>query len=420
MITATVVALVVGLASPAVSQSGNPTDPMGANYWTGTWTRTDAEPGVTTEHTGYTESLGEVVHGVVEADDPRMAGAWTQINNIRFAPSREPGEGDVGIVNGTARIDNDAGAWVGTFTLFGSQSGGQEWYVMEGEGAYEGLSTVFRFDEDGFAGVIMAADLPPLPDPVAAPAEAASAAPGEVVDGLFDIGEGRTLYLRCAGEGSPLILLEAGDERGVDKWFQVFDALASQTRTCAYDRAGIGRSSEAVGCRGLDDILDDLDALIGAAGLAGPFLPVAHSGGGFLMAGWAARHPGEVAGLVLLETPKGVDVSTLPPDVVEGIACDSPTNIERRDYAGIEQAAWDARAQLGVFPMTIVSNDPGPGAPAWEQTNVADQRGWLVLSPSSKQVIVTSGHDVVQNEPELVEAEILAVLAAARRTSPPS
>jgi hypothetical protein len=70
--------------------------------------------------------------------------------------------------------------------------------------------------------------------------------------------------------------------------------------------------------------------------------------------------------------------------------------------------------------MTIVSNDSGPNAPAYEQTNVADQRGWLVLSPSSKQVIVTSGHDVVQNEPELVEAEILAVLAATRRTSPPS
>ena len=418
LIAVTVVALVIGAASPAVGQSEEPMDPMGANYWTGTWTRTESQSGVATEHSAYTELLGEVVHGVVEADDPRMAGAWTQINNVRFAPSRESDEGDVGIVNGTARIDNDAGAWVGTFTLFGSQLGGQEWYVMEGEGAYEGLSTVFRFDEDGFAGVVMSAGLPPLPDPVAPPA--GSVAKGEEVDGLFDIGEGRTLYLRCAGEGSPLILLEAGDERGVDKWFQMFDALASQTRTCAYDRAGIGRSSEAVGCRGLDDILDDLDALIGAAGLDGPYLLVGASGGGFLMAGLAARHPGEVAGLVLLETPKGAPVSTLPPEVVEAIACDSPTNIERRDYAGIEQAAWDARAQIGELPMTIVSNDSGPNAPAGEQTNVADQRGWLVLSPSSKQVIVTSGHDVVQNEPELVEAEILAVLAATRRTSPPS
>ena len=138
---------------------------------------------------------------------------------------------------------------------------------MEGDGANEGLSSVFRWrPEEGFDGIeLLPGDLPALPgaiaapDPAAAPAEAASAAPGEEVDALFDIGEGRTLYLRCAVEGSPLILLEAGDERGVDKWFQMLDALASQTRTCAYDRAGIGRSSEAVGCRGLDDILDDLD-----------------------------------------------------------------------------------------------------------------------------------------------------------------
>ena len=159
---------------------------------------------------------------------------------------------------------------------------------------------------------------------------------------------------------------------------------------------------------------------IGAAGLNGPYLLVGASGGGFLMAGLAARHPGEVAGLVLLKTPKGARHEHFASDVVDRYACDSPTNIERRDYAGIEQAAWDARAQIGEFPMTIVSNDSGPNAPAYEQTNVADQRGWLVLSPSSKQVIATSGRDVVQDEPELVEAENLAVLAATRRTSLPS
>ena len=50
-------------------------------------------------------------------------GRWTQVNNIHFAASREPGEGDVVIANGTARIDNDEGAWVGTFTAFGGAAG---------------------------------------------------------------------------------------------------------------------------------------------------------------------------------------------------------------------------------------------------------------------------------------------------------
>jgi len=35
-------------------------------------------------------------------------------------------------------------------------------------------------------------------------------------------------------------------------------------------------------------------------------------------------------------------------------------------------------------------------------------------SPNSKQVVVTSGHDVPFNEPDLVVEEIIAVLDAAR------
>ena len=93
------------------------------------------------------------------------------------------------------------------------------------------------------------------------------------------------------GEGSPLILLEAGDESGVDEWQPVFASLAAETRTCAYDRAGIGQSSEATGCRGVDELLGDLEVLLTAAELAGPYLLVGTSGGGFLVAGFAARHP---------------------------------------------------------------------------------------------------------------------------------
>ena len=74
---------------------------------------------------------------------------------------------------------------------------------------------------------------------------------------------------------------------------------------------------------------------------------------------------------------------------------------------------WDNRAQIGDFPLAVISNDHGENAPPGdEQTNVADQQGWPVLSPSSKQVVVTSGHDVPVNEPELVVREILAVLNA--------
>jgi pimeloyl-ACP methyl ester carboxylesterase len=248
----------------------------------------------------------------------------------------------------------------------------------------------------------------PTPRPAATPDPNAIA-------GFFDVGGGRTLYLTCTGIGTPTIFLESGDESEISQWRLVAPALERETRTCAYERAGVGRSAAATGCRQLDDILGDLEALLKAAGVKGPFVLVGTSGGGFLMSAFAARHPDDVAGLVLVETPKAITI--LSPELKALIACDAPTNIERRDYVAVEHDVWDNVKRIGDFPMTIISNDYGAAAPPNDdaQTNVPDQRGWLVISPNSKQIVVTSGHDLPENEPDLVVREILAVLEAARR-----
>ena len=237
------------------------------------------------------------------------------------------------------------------------------------------------------------------------------------ISDTFDVGDGRELYLQCTGSGSPTILLEAGDESGgAHQWFFVMAGLITETRTCTYDRAGLGQGSPATGCRQLHHLLGDLEALLAAASIDGPYLLAGTSGGGFLMAGFAARHPEDVAGLVLVETPKAL-TAELYPEILPEIACDAPGNIEHRDYLAVEHAVWDNRTKIGDFPLTVISNDWGdqvePGTD--DATNVEDQRGWFVLSPDrARQVVVTSGHDVPGNEPELVISEILAVLEAAR------
>jgi hypothetical protein len=38
----------------------------------------------------------------------------------------------------------------------------------------------------------------------------------------------------------------------------------------------------------------------------------------------------------------------------------------------------------------------------------------LLLSPSARQIVVSSGHDVPENEPELTTGEILRVVTEAR------
>jgi hypothetical protein len=65
--------------------------------------------------------------------------------------------------------------------------------------------------------------------------------------------------------------------------------------------------------------------------------------------------------------------------------------------------------------MRLMSNDYGKDSPPGdEKTNVEDQRGWLVLSADSKQIVVTPGHDVVWNETDLSLKLILDVLHEAR------
>ncbi len=45
-----------------------------------------------------------------------------------------------------------------------------------------------------------------------------------------------------------------------------------------------------------------------------------------------------------------------------------------------------------------------------EAENVEAQQGWLVLSPRSTQVLVTSGHDIPNFAPDVVVAEVSQVL----------
>jgi hypothetical protein len=46
--------------------------------------------------------------------------------------------------------------------------------------------------------------------------------------------------------------------------------------------------------------------------------------------------------------------------------------------------------------------------------NVAEQRGWLVLSPRARQVVVSTGHAVEEEDPALVTGEIVDAVEASR------
>lgn len=128
---------------------------------------------------------------------------------------------------------------------------------------------------------------------------------------MVDIG-GRALHLVCAGpEGSgPLVVLEAGAFGLSADWGAVQARLAERSiRSCAYDRAGLGRSDPGPRPRDGLAIATDLEALLARSGEQGPYILVGHSMAGLHTRLFAARNPDKVAGAVLVDAsiPEAVD-----------------------------------------------------------------------------------------------------------------
>jgi pimeloyl-ACP methyl ester carboxylesterase len=116
---------------------------------------------------------------------------------------------------------------------------------------------------------------------------------------------GQRLHVLCEGTGTPAVLFEAGIAASSLSWARVRPLVATFARTCAYDRAGLGWSPAARGPRTIPRMLEELHGVVAQAKAASgaPCILVGHSFGSFLVYAYAAAHPADVAGLVLLDPP---------------------------------------------------------------------------------------------------------------------
>jgi pimeloyl-ACP methyl ester carboxylesterase len=112
------------------------------------------------------------------------------------------------------------------------------------------------------------------------------------------------LHLNQHGSGEPVVVLEAGIAATSISWSPVQMRLARFCTACSYDRAGLGwseRRMDRSSQRALEQMLEELEALLRKSGLAGPFILVGHSFGGLLVSAFAHCYPEHVAGLVLVD-----------------------------------------------------------------------------------------------------------------------
>jgi pimeloyl-ACP methyl ester carboxylesterase len=121
---------------------------------------------------------------------------------------------------------------------------------------------------------------------------------------LVDVG-GYQMHIYCIGdrgEGSPTVILETLSAGTTPLWGWVQPEVAQATRVCAYDRAGWGWSDTGPAPRDARQTAAELHTLLERAGVAGPYVLVGHSLGGLYVRMYASQYPGEVVGMVLLDS----------------------------------------------------------------------------------------------------------------------
>ena len=176
---------------------------------------------------------------------------------------------------------------------------------------------------------------------------------------LVDIGGARRLYLECMGSGNPTVVLEAGFGGNAGNWRDVQRQLGRTTRTCAYDRAGLGNSVALSGVHYAQDEINDLQRLLDAAGIAPPYVLVGHSYGGLLVRLFAKAHPDETAGVVLVDAvgrdQMRRDLAAWPKSLVPAARREAA----RRVRDGVDLVAGDALSTgvrtLGETPLAVIT-----------------------------------------------------------------
>lgn len=116
---------------------------------------------------------------------------------------------------------------------------------------------------------------------------------------MVDVG-GRQLHVDIRGQGSPVVVLEAGIAASSISWSLVQDRVAQFTRVVSYDRAGFGWSRAQCRPTALG-AAQELAMLLESIEVEPPFILVGHSFGGLIVRVFQQSFPARVAGLVLVD-----------------------------------------------------------------------------------------------------------------------
>jgi pimeloyl-ACP methyl ester carboxylesterase len=252
--------------------------------------------------------------------------------------------------------------------------------------------------------------------------------------GLVKIGAGRTLFLDCVGRGTPTVVLEAGFGGDSFNWHDVQPQLGRVTRTCAYDRAGLGNSVALPGVHDARDEIDDLQHLLDGARLDPPYVLVGHSYGGLLARLFADAHPKKIAGVVLVDAMTRDQTRRQLAIWPRSQARKLRRQVATRVRDGVDLAAGEALAgrirSLGDTRLAVITagrHDAEWGTVPRKLARALD-RQWATMqdelaalsSDHLHVVALRSDHFVqgIDGQPRVVVATVRALVRSAREGRP--
>ena len=221
------------------------------------------------------------------------------------------------------------------------------------------------------------------------------------------------------------------------------------TRVCAYDRPGTyafiddeifpSRSDAVAQPRTVPEMVDELHALLQAAEIPGPYVLAGHSWGGFMARLYAATYPDEVVGLVLVDAYSELLEDVMPPEKWQALVrlnqeLGSDVVHPIPDYGDAESTGYGADnavvreavaasplppMPLAVFahgkPFSLPADAPGSPPAELERYLLAANEAQAALVPNARFTVASeSGHDIHQDQPELVIEAIRQVVAGVR------
>lgn len=122
----------------------------------------------------------------------------------------------------------------------------------------------------------------------------------EPIGTVYEV-DGHKMHLCATGQGSPAILFESGGAGWCMDWTIIQQEVSKFATAVSYDRSGFGWSEPGTLPRDADQIEKELHRLLTTAEIKKPYILVGASFGGHIMRLYASRHPGDVAGIILLD-----------------------------------------------------------------------------------------------------------------------